>query len=211
MTVRKLLPCSGIALVVLIALSVVFGGSTPSSTADGAKVASYYDTHQARMVAVSLIFGLAALTAVLFASWLARSLRTDDGTSVWDRVLLGGGVMFASALGFVGAANFALADSPKKVSAPALQALNLLLNDSWVFWNAALGVFMLGAAGVCLTSAAPHRWLGRIAIVLGVALFIPFADFFALLASGLWIIAATVVLSRRGDVPAYGRAVEATA
>lgn len=211
MTLRKLLPCSGIALVALIALSVILGGSTPSSTADGVKVASYYDTHQARMVVVSFIFGLAAFAAVVFASWLARSLRSDEGTSVWDRVLLGGGVMFASALGFVGAANFALADSPKKVSAPALQALNLLLNDSWVFWNAALGVFMLGAAGACLTSPAASRWLGRAAIVLGIALFIPFADFFALLASGLWIIAATVALARRASAPAYGRAAEATA
>ncbi|HSC73697.1 MAG TPA: hypothetical protein VLB89_05985 [Gaiellaceae bacterium] len=211
MTLRKLVPCSGIALVALIAVAVVLGGSTPSSTADGVKVASYYDEHQASMFIVSFIFGLAAFAAVLFASWLARSLRSDDGTSVWDRVLLGGGVMFAAALGFVGAANFALVDSPKKVSAPALQALNLLMNDSWLFWNAALGVFMLGAAGACLTSPAAHRWLGRIAIILGVALFIPFADFFALLASGLWIIAATVVLARRASAPAYGRAAEATA
>jgi hypothetical protein len=211
MTLRKLLPCSGVALVVLIAVSVVLGGSTPSSSANGVKVASYYDAHQARMVVVSFIFGLAAFAAVLFASWLARSLRSDDGTAIWDRVLLGGGVMFAGSLGFVGAANFALADSPTKVSGPALQALNLLLNDSWVFWNAALGVFMLGAAGACLTSAASYRWLGRIAIVLGVALFIPFADFFALLASGLWIIAATVALARRGAAPAYGQAAGATA
>jgi hypothetical protein len=211
MTLRKLLPCSGVALVVLIAVSVVLGGSTPSSTANGVKVASYYDAHQARMFVVSFIFGLAAFTAVLFASWLARSLRSDDGTSVWDRVLLGGGVMFAGSLGFVGAANVALADSPTKISGPALQALNLLLNDSWVFWNAALGVFMLGAAGACLTSPAAYRWLGRIAIVLGIALFIPFADFFALLVSGLWIIAATLVLARRGEAPAYGQAASATA
>jgi hypothetical protein len=211
MTLRKVAPCSGIALVVLVALCIVLGGSTPSSTADGAKVASYYDSHQSRLFVVSFIFGLAALAAVVFASWLARSLRSDDGMSVSDRVVLGGGVLFAAALGFVGAANFALSDSPKDVSGSALQALNLLLNDSWVFWNAALGVFMLGAAGACLTSAVSYRWLGRIAIVLGIALFIPFADFFALLASGLWIVAVTVVLARRGEAPAYSQAAGATA
>ena len=45
---------------------------------------------------------------------------------------------------------------------------------------------MVGAAGA-LVSAAVHRWLW-IALVLGVAAFIPFADFFALLATLVWIV-----------------------
>jgi hypothetical protein len=40
------------------------------------------------------------------------------------------------------------------------------------------------------------RPLAWIALVLGVAAFIPFADFFALLATLLWIVVAAVVLAR---------------
>jgi hypothetical protein len=208
MTLRKLLPLSGIALVVLIVLGVLLGGSTPESTAGGAKVASYYDSHQARMVVDSFVLATAGLFVVLFASVLGGSLPPARQTagSIWDRVLLAGGVLFATALGIVGSINFALADSPTKVSGTALQGLNLLVNDSWVLWNAALGVFMLGAAGAWLTSARGSRWAGWIALVLGVALFIPFADFFALLASGLWIIATSIALFRERLDPAYAAA-----
>lgn len=197
---RKLLPLSGIGLVAAIAAGVLVAGSTPASTASGTKVMAYYDAHQARMVVVSFVLVLAGLFAVLFASTLA------SGGSVWDRVLVAGAALFAAAAGLVGATNFALADSPQRVSEPALQALNLLLNDGWVFWNSALGVLMLGAAGTWLASAHGPRWLGRVAVVLGVALFVPFADFFAFLAAGLWLVAASVILLNRGQEPAYAAA-----
>jgi hypothetical protein len=204
MRLRKVLPLSGIALVALIVLGVLLGGSTPASTAAGTKVASYYDSHQARMIIVSFVLAAAGVFIVVFASTLGRSLSAADG--IWDRVLLGGGIVFAAAAGFVGAVNFALADSPTKVSGSALQALNLLGSDSWVLWNAALGVFMLGAAGAWLASARGRRWVGWVALVLGVALFIPFADFFAFLASGLWIIGISIALFREGLQPAYATA-----
>ena len=86
---------------------------------------------------------------------------------------------------------------PDKLSGNALQALNVLDNDAWVVFNSGLGVMMLGAAGSSLASGRLPRWLGRAALVLGIALFIPFVDFFALLLTGLWIAVAGVVLFRR--------------
>lgn len=198
---RKLLPLSGVALVVVIVVAVCLAGSSPSSTAPGAEVASYYDTHQARMFVVSLLFPAAGLFALVFASTLARVLHTAE--SVWDRVLVGGSALFATALGLVGAINFGLADSPTKISEPSLQALNLLMNDGWIFWNAALGVLMIGAAGAWLTSARAPRWLGHVACALGIALFIPFADFFAFLASGLWVVAVSLILLGVERAPGY--------
>ena len=53
---------------------------------------------------------------------------------------------------------------------------------------------MLGAAGLLLTETVLPRWLGWLALVLGVALFIPFADFIALIIALLWIIVVSVML-----------------
>lgn len=202
---KKLLPLSGIVFVLLVVVSVLLGGSTPGSTASGAKVASYYDAHNARMFVESFLLAAAGFFAVAFGATLARWLSGADAVarSAWTRVVLAGVTLVAAAFMFVATVNFALADSPTKVSGSALQALNLVANDSWVFLNAALGVLMLGAAAAWLASERGYRWLAWIALVLGVALFIPFADFIALLASGLWIIVASVVLFRAEDAERY--------
>jgi hypothetical protein len=42
-----------------------------------------------------------------------------------------------------------------------------------------------------------------VALVLGIALFIPFADFIALLASGLWIIVTSAMLFRERSDARY--------
>jgi hypothetical protein len=59
---------------------------------------------------------------------------------------------------------------------------------------------MLGAGGSLLARTRPrtrlYRWLGWAALVLGIALFIPFVDFVALLLSGVWIIVTSVMLFR---------------
>jgi hypothetical protein len=67
-------------------------------------------------------------------------------------------------------------------------------------FNPAFGVLMLGAAGV-LISARTLPWLGWVALVVGIAAFVPFADFFALLATLLWIAATSVILTRRAAAP----------
>jgi hypothetical protein len=186
MRIRRLLPLSGIVFVAFVIVGVLLGGSTPGSTAPGTEVASYYDSHGARLFIESFVIAASGLFAVLFGTTLGRSLSPaqEAAGSVWERVVLAGSILVAAAFLFVATVNFAIADSPTKVSGSALQALNLVTNDSWVFLNSALGVFMLGAAGSWLASARGYRWLGWAALVLGIALFIPFADFFALLASG---------------------------
>jgi hypothetical protein len=58
---------------------------------------------------------------------------------------------------------------------------------------------MLGA-GASLLARRAYPVLGWIALLAGILLFIPFADFFALLVSGLWIIVTGVIAFRRGGV-----------
>ncbi len=74
--------------------------------------------------------------------------------------------------------------------------MNALDGNTWIGFFGGLGVMMLGAAGALL-SATSRRWLGWTALVLGVALFVPFADFFAMMLTAIWIIVASVLLARR--------------
>ena len=90
------------------------------------------------------------------------------------------------------------------VSTGALQSLAALDEHSWVAFNSGLGVMMLGAAGTLLASRT-HRVLGWIALVAGIALFVPFADFVGLIVSGLWIITTSVQLYRSQPAESLAR------
>ena len=203
MTTRKLLPLSGVVAVVLVVLTVVIGGGTPSPDASAAKVMAFYDAHEAREVAAALVLAASVPFLVLFAAALATELwPTEAGARpVWELVLVAGSALAGGAILFAAAIHFMVADGADHLSPAGLQVLNLVDGDAWVAWNAGIGVMMLGAAGSLLSRRAVSRWLGWSALVLGVLLFVPFADFFALLASALWILAMSLVLFRRAAGP----------
>lgn len=201
MTMPKLLPLSGVGAVLLIVLAFVLGGSTPEPEASAASVMSFYSTDEARQIAASFALATSVPFLVFFAVALAAALwpREASARPVWELVLAGGGVLAGGSILLAAAVHFALADGADHLSASSLQVLNVMDGDGWIAWNAGIGVMMLGAAGSLLTRAAGSRWLAWTALVLGILLFVPIADFFALLASGLWILVVSVYASLGSD------------
>jgi hypothetical protein len=195
---KRFLPLSGVVFVVLAVLAIVaVGGDTPGSDASGAKVLAFYDEHTVRQGIAAFMLAASVPFLVFFGVSLATALSPSDAAPrpVWGRVLVGGSVLAAAAFSVSAMVHFALADGgDQKVSASALQALNVVDGNTWIALNSGLGVMMLGAAGSLLPRAGAYRWLGWTALVLGIALFIPFADFFALLLTAIWIIVTSVKL-----------------
>jgi hypothetical protein len=195
------LSLTGAAAVVLVVVSFAgLGGDTPGADDSAAAISSYYDSHEVREMLASFVLAASAPFFVIFGMWLAASIWPAGAPgSIWRTVLTvgsgvaGGGFMVA-ALIHVSLTQTANYDG---IAGGALQALAGLDESSWVAFNAGLGVMMLGAAGSVLASKA-HRVLGWIALVAGIALYIPFADFAALIVSGLWIIWTSIALFRRG-------------
>jgi hypothetical protein len=199
---RKLFPLSGIVFVALV-LGVVLGigGETPDSNASAAEVASFYDEHAVRQGIGAFVLAAAVPFLVFFGVGLAAAFasREPGRSSAWGHVLIGGSLLTAAGVLVTAFIHFALVDGgDNKISPTALEALNVLDGNTWVAFNAGLGVMMLGAAGVLL-SAGALRWLGWTALVLGVVLFIPYADFFALILSLLWIVVTGIALARGGE------------
>ena len=198
MDVKRLLPLGGIVFVGLIVATLLVGGSTPGDKASGAKLASYYDAHQTRVVIATFLLAATAPFLIAFAAGLATRWSDGGGLGPWQLMLVGGSILAAAAFGLTAVLTFGLADVPDKLSGTALQAVNVLNENTWVMFNPALGVMMLGAAGTLLSRTAGRRWLGWVALPLGIVLFVPFADFVGLLATGAWII-VTSVLELRSD------------
>jgi hypothetical protein len=206
MALRRLLPLSGIVFVVLALLAVVaVSGSTPGSDASAAKVLSFYDAHNVRQGIAAFVLAASVPFLVAFGASLTSTLwpREGDPRPVWQLVLIGGTVLTGAALLLAALIHFALADGgDQRISGSGLQALNVVDNNFWMPLNSALGVMMLGAAGSLLGTLRGYRWLGWAALVLGIALFIPFADFFALLLTLIWIIVTSLMMFRAKLGPA---------
>ena len=199
MDIRRLLPLSGIVFVALVVIAVVvLGGDTPDSGDPGSEVAAFYADEDVRQGIAAFVLAAAAPFVVFFASALAARLGLDGGHQhrpVWERVVVAGSAVTASVAVIAALLHFALADgADNEISPEALQALNVVDANVWLPFNSGLGVMMLGAAGVLLTERVLARWMGWTALLLGVALFIPWADFIALIVTLLWIIVASVML-----------------
>lgn len=209
MTRNRWIPLSGIVFVVLVLLDVAaFSSGTPSASSSGSKVATYYNAHQGREVFAAFLFAASAPFLALFGVQLASALRKSGATSdVWRWLLAIGTAVAAAMVLLTALIHFALADSANHLAGDGIRALNYLDNDGWIAWNSALGIMMLGAAGLVLgAQRLLPRWFGWIALAVGILLFIPFADFIALLVTLLWIIVVSVMLWRadelwRADAP----------
>ena len=195
METQRLRPLSGIAFVALVALAVVgVAGETPGSDASGSELVSFYGDSWHQFIAA---FVLAASTPflVVFGASIASAETTER--SVWRLVLIAGTAVTAVVVLVQALLHLALTDGADQgVAESALQAVNTLAGSTWVAFFAAFGLMMLGAAGCLIPSPDAHRWLGWTALVLGIALFVPAADFFAALLAAIWIIVASLMLAR---------------
>jgi hypothetical protein len=198
-------PWTGIAAVVFFIAAFIIGGETPDFDASTREIVNYYNDQTAQVVtSILLLYG--SILLVFFAASLRSALRDADALS--GLVFIGGTLMAVGAAIFAGL-NFTLTDLANsdhldRVDLGSLQSLNALNSD--FFFPLVLGttVFLFSAALAIFASGGLPRWMGWVALVLGIAAVTP-AGFFAFLASGLWIIAASVILLRKdGSAPLGG-------
>lgn len=201
MDMKRLLPLSGAIFVGLwvVAVFALGGEGSPEAGAAADEVVTFYDAHMWQQSVVAFLLAVSVPFLVVFAASVSRAWRAGDAesTGVWHQVLLGGSILAGATVLASATIHFSIPNGVDDgIPASALQALNLLDNNFWVGFNAGLGVMMLGAAGLVLSRVGERRWLGWSALVLGIALFIPFADFFALLLTALWMVVTGVALAR---------------
>ncbi len=210
MTARKLLPLSGLGFVVAMIGGLIAFGDTPPADATGTALLAYYDEHALKRSAYAFVIAATVPLLALFAIALAQ-LREGAARSAWELLALVGAAITGAGLMASALITFSLANAPDQgASGDAIRILALIDGDVWVAANASLGVLMLGAAGTMLGHEQSRRWLGWTALVLGIALFVPFADFVALLFSAVWISVVSVLLSRNATEPVAGVAPQST-
>lgn len=190
-------PLTGVVFVILVVLGgPILAGNAPGSKATGAQVISFFEAHRSRERASAVLLTLAFIVFLFFASSVRAYLRRTPVVEGLAAVVLAGAAVLVAGQTAGSGVIFALSDAPTRLSPGAAQALNLLSNDMVLTSSAGFCVFALASGLAILRGASLPRWLGWVAILIGVVVVTP-AEFVAVLMLAVWIIIVSVLIVRR--------------
>jgi hypothetical protein len=194
---RSKAPLAGAVFVVLVAAAFIIGGESPDETASAREIVSFYKDNEAVTVVACLLLAIAVPFGVIFGAAVKQALAATNQTAArWgDAALVGAGL---AGVGLLVAAltAFALADgADNNLPASAMQAINSLSAFTWLMFVPGFGTLAIAVGAGVLSSNVISRWAGWLALVVGIACFIPFLSFFAFLLAIVWIPIVSVKLS----------------
>jgi hypothetical protein len=183
-------------LFTVVFVIVGFGllGSTPGEKASAQKVVDYYSSHQGRATAAALLAPLGAAILVLFGSYLRARAREAGATGVGPTVLIGGVVLWGSGLLIGSTFGLTLVSASDHKQLQVAQTANVLSNDAWLPFVAGIAVTMLGAGMTVLSTRILPRWLGWVALVVGVVALLGPGGFAGFFIAPLWLLVAGIML-----------------
>ncbi|MGI8922219.1 MAG: hypothetical protein ACR2HD_11250 [Solirubrobacteraceae bacterium] len=195
----RLAPLSGAAFFVLLLVSSISGGETPGDYASGATVLSDFSAHPTAQKLSNLLAALGVVFLVLFAGRLRAWLQAG-GADALASAVFGGAVVLAVGGAARAGIGWALASGHDSLEPSTAQALNVLFASHYPA-IVGIAIFMFAAWGSILRTGALPPWLGWVALPIALAAVAP-PSLFPLIATGLWIAAASVVMYRRdGQAP----------
>jgi hypothetical protein len=193
----RLAPLSGVIFAVVLVVGIFVSGETPDGNASPAKVISYYGAHRSDIEASAVVFVFSFLFLVLFAGSLRSYLRRAAAAEGLAAIVLAGAVLMAAGATTGSAVEYGLAHHLSRVGPATAQTMNLLSNE--LFLPVIVGAFLFAVPSglAILLGGRLPRWLGWVAIVLGIAVLIPPASFPALLVFVIWSVIVGILIYRR--------------
>jgi hypothetical protein len=203
-------PLTGVVFAVLLFVGAMAGGNTPDSDASATKAVTFFHSHHtgqqtsAYLIVYSIVFGL------FFAAALRSHLRARTEGDGLIALGFAGMIVLATSAGVITGIDLAAADVPGKIAPAAEQALNVLQNDVFYGMLVGTGVFMLANGLVIAANAAAAipKWLGWVAVVLGVVGLTPLGWITLIIGLPAWSLVVGVVMLVRqsANVPAAAAA-----
>jgi hypothetical protein len=191
-------PLSGTVAAILVIVGFSTGGSTPNDNASAGQVFRFYSTHSTGQKVSDLAGALALAFFIVFAASLTSRVRAGGSGGWLANGMVGGAVLAAAGFVSVLAFSLVLASDIKFLTAASAQTINVLQND--FFLLAVAGFFVFGVAGglTAVVSRAPARWMGWVLFAFGICAAVPPMTFFAVLATFLWVLVASIWLVVQG-------------
>jgi hypothetical protein len=191
-------PLTGVLFAVLVVVAVFTGSESPGTKDPPVKIVAYYATHESEVKTSALLFALGFLVLVLFAASLRSYLRRTPAAEGLSALVLAGAVLMAAGALISSGVEFGLANEIHHLGPQAVQTLNFITEEV-AFLPVIGGAFLLaiGSGLAILRGAALPKWLGWVAVVLGIAALVPPASFPSLLGFAIWSVIVSILIYRR--------------
>ena len=192
-----LLPLLGVAAIVVILVSLLVGGNPPSADEGGQTIADHYADNKNAIEIAALISVIGATLLVFFFGYLRRILRPAEGEGgVLSLLAVVGAAILAVGAAIDATISFAIAEAADDIDAVGVQAMQAIWDND--FFPVALGsAVMWLAVGITIVQhGLLPKWLGWVAVVLGVVALTP-VGFFSFPLGALWIVVVSIMLAVR--------------
>ena len=197
----RLAPLTGALFSVLGLAAFLSSHTPPGVSASGSSVIVFYKAHSSGQQSSDLLWAFAWIFLLFFAGSLRSYMRRTPETEGLSALLLAGAAVMAAGGATYFGFDYTLAVSADHLQPAAAQALNLLALKL-VFPLAVGGCVFAVASGVAILRGAPlPKWLGWLAIVIGIALASP-AAVVALIVVFVWVAIVSVLVWHRGTTAA---------
>ena len=191
-------PLTGVAFIVVAIIAFAIGGEPPEADQPVREIVSHYVDNKDSIQVSSALAALAGVLLVFFAGYLRKVLQAAEGPNGFlSALVLTGAAIMSVGIAIDATIAFAIAEAADDIRPAGVQALEALWDND--FLPIALGttVFLLSAGLSSVVHGGLPKWLGWIAIVLGIVSVTPIG-FVSFLGGGLWVLATSVVLMMRG-------------
>ena len=190
-------PLTGVAFVVLVIVGGIIGGEPPSVDDPVQEIVDHYVDNKDAIIAGSLVAMIGVFFFLVFASYLRNVLRAaEDEDGLLANVAFAGAIILAVGGAIDSMIYIALAEAVEDIEPSSVQALQALWDNDWAPFVLGAGTFLLASGLSIVLNGSLPKWLGWIAIVLGVLAFTPIG-FVAFIGGALWILIASIVMTIR--------------
>jgi hypothetical protein len=186
--------------VVWLEMTFVMGEDGPGESASGKAVIDYVDDHEG-----ALLFGvfagpaIAALILVFFSHVRTVARERTPLAGAGPSVMVGGAVVWAGGMLFSSCLELAGVTAADKDLEQVAQTLNVLIEASWLPFIGGIALTLIGAGMTVLRTGIVSRWLGWVALVVGLVALCGPGGLLGFFVGPLWMRVAGIMLYTQQD------------